>query len=263
MIHTKPTRRSHRKIAAKLGVVKLVRRSKTGALVYAQRGGNQTATDREGISLDAYIHALFALVLGSTAKRVLMIGCAGGTLATMLHRAGRKVTVVDIDPSAFAIARKHFKMPRAVRCRTGDGLVYLQTTRARFDAVVIDAFIGERVPEHFTGDEFCAAARRALTRHGAVLVNFCLDTTRDLAADRLARRFKHHRWTVRVLDEGGGERNAIVCAGHVKHLRRPRLIMPPEFDSDRLGRELTTWKFRRVAPRHRLRSGAQHHGGSS
>jgi 2-polyprenyl-3-methyl-5-hydroxy-6-metoxy-1,4-benzoquinol methylase len=35
-----------------------------------------------------------------------MIGCGGGTLATMLLSAGVRVTVVDINSLSFSIARK-------------------------------------------------------------------------------------------------------------------------------------------------------------
>src|SRR4051812_19497547 len=123
-----------------LGRIELVRR-RSGALTYRQRGGNQTTVDANGLSLDTYIHVLYGLLIQTPARRILMIGCGGGTLATMLARAGRRVTIVDIDPVAFKLARKHFGLPRSVDCRIADGLAFLQRTRARFDAIVLDAFI--------------------------------------------------------------------------------------------------------------------------
>jgi hypothetical protein len=87
---------------------------------------------------------------------------------------------------------------------------------------------------------------------GVVLVNVCLGGRSDATADRIAQGFHDHGWAVRVLDEPGGERNAIVLAGRVKALRRPRLLMPPRVDAKQAGRRLRAMRFRR---RRRLSAG--------
>jgi len=228
-----------------LGIIKLLKR-KTGTLKYVQQGGNQSEADRNGVSLSAYIHALYGLAVQTPAREVLMIGCGGGTLATMLARAGKRVTVVDIDPASFKIARAHFKLPRSVTCHVADGLAFLKTTRRRFDLLIVDAFLGEAVPEQFTGDEFCAAARRAVRTSGALLFNVCLDGRRDRTADKLAARLARNGWPVRLVDQRGeSERNAIVAAGQVRALRAPRPLIVPDADADRVARETRTFQFRR------------------
>ncbi|MDX2224460.1 MAG: methyltransferase domain-containing protein [Rhodospirillaceae bacterium] len=237
---------SARRHAGLLGRIALARNARTGVLSYVQRGGNQTRTDRDGVSLDAYIHALYGLAMQSGAGRVLMIGCAGGTLATMLARSGVRVTAVDIDPLAFRVARRHFNLPRSVDCVTGDGLAYMQSTRRVFDGVVIDAFVGERVPEQFMGPDLVRAAGRRLTADGALFFNVCLDTTRDRTADRIAGLFRAEGWRTRLLDEGGGARNAIVAAGNVARLRPPTLTLPPAIEAERIARGLRGWRFRQI-----------------
>src|SRR5690606_34870757 len=110
---------------------------------------NQSSVDAKGVSLDIYIHALYGLAL-QRGKKVLMIGCAGGTLATMLAREGRDVTVVDIDRAAFKLAKRYFYLPKEIPCHAGDGLRFMQKARGKFDVVIVDAFIGEAIPDHFT-----------------------------------------------------------------------------------------------------------------
>jgi 2-polyprenyl-3-methyl-5-hydroxy-6-metoxy-1,4-benzoquinol methylase len=230
---------------ASLGRIKLRREARTGVMRYEQRGGNQSAVDAAGVSLDTYIHALFGLAVQSRAAKVLMIGCAGGTLATMLHRAGMTVSVVDIDPAAFVLAKKYFQLPKAVRCHTNDGLAFMQTTRAKFDVVIVDAFIGETIPPQFTGDDFCRAAKRCLRRRGVVMVNVCLDGRADRTADALALKLKKHSFAVRLLDEPGPQRNAVVLAGHVRALLRPKLLMTPQLRAAAIKRALAAMRFRR------------------
>src|SRR5258708_7434540 len=121
-----------------IGAVRVLTKETTGTSTYILKGGHQTAVDRNGISLDTYIHAVYGFVLHLAASDILMIGCGGGTLATMLAGAGKKLTAVDIDKNAFTIAKRHFHMPREITCRVADGLVYMQKTRRRYDVVIVD-----------------------------------------------------------------------------------------------------------------------------
>ncbi len=230
--------------ASALGRIELVR-NRSGALTYRQRGGNQTTVDARGVSVDTYIHLLYGLLMQTSARRILMIGCGGGTLATMMAAEGRAVTVIDIDPVAFKLARKHFGLPRGVDCKVADGLAFMQVTRARFDAVVLDAFIGEDIPKQFLGPDFSHAARRCLRKDGVLFVNVCLGRGQR-TADDLTLMLKRDGWKARLLDRHrSSERNAIVMAGAVQSLRPPRLTIVPEVEVARLKAEMRAMKFRR------------------
>ncbi len=231
-----------------VGEVRLVRNARTGTLLYAQKGGNQTAVDGNGVSLDSYIHALYGLTLQAKPKSVLMIGCAGGTLATMLARAGVRMTVIDIDKTSFTLARKYFGLPKSVKCRVADGLVFLQKSRATFDAIILDAFIGERIPPQFTGESFSTAARKRLKPSGQLLINVCLDGRKDRTADIFALGLKSKGWGVRLIDQRGPQRNAIVAAGAkasaLRKLKPPKLLVPLAVDEKRVASELKAMRFR-------------------
>jgi spermidine synthase len=174
-----------------------------------------------------------------------MIGCGGGTLGTMLARAGRRVSIVEIDPVSFTLAKRYFGLPRNIPCHVGDGLAFMQRTRRYYDVLIIDAFTGENTPAHMKGPAFFEAVDRCLRKDGLALVNVCLERKSDPTADRIAAGFKESGWPVRLLDSPGGERNAIVLAGKVGNLRRPRLLIPPQAGAKQTGKELRAMRFRR------------------
>ena len=72
-----------------LGEIKVLKHRAKGSLFYVQAGCYQTETDRYGISLSSYIHAIFGLLAQAKVRDVLMIGCAGGSLGTMLAKASK------------------------------------------------------------------------------------------------------------------------------------------------------------------------------
>jgi hypothetical protein len=121
----------------------------------------------------------------------------------------------------------------------------MQRTQRRHDVLIVDAFRGEKIPDHLKDAAFFEAAGRSLRKDGVALVNVCLERKSDPTADRIAAGFKKRGRPVRVLDSPGGERNAIVLAGQVGKLRRPRLLIPPQAGAKQTGQELRAMRFRR------------------
>jgi hypothetical protein len=67
------------------------------------------------------------------AKNVLLPGCGGGNLATMLARSGKNLTVVDHNPVSFDLAKKFFGMPKDISCIVEDFREYLAAETRGFD----------------------------------------------------------------------------------------------------------------------------------
>jgi 2-polyprenyl-3-methyl-5-hydroxy-6-metoxy-1,4-benzoquinol methylase len=218
----------------------------TGKVSYWRECSNHSASDREGVSLADYIHAIFGFLAQAKCRDVLMIGCGGGTLATMLHRVGARATVLDIDPASFEIARNYFHMPAEIECHVAEGAAFLRRTRRRFDAIVLDAFADGEIPAQFLTPAFFALAKRKMRPRGALfLANVIVDDDGDRTPDRMARTMKGIWRHVRLLDcDGWLDRNAVVVAGAASRLRRPRLLMPPRHGSAKLARGLKDLVFR-------------------
>lgn len=233
-------------IETEFGVIQIARKRATGAMFYEVDGRQQAAADTGGTSLAYYIHALYSLLIQADARNILMIGGAGCTLGTMLSRADRHVTIVDVNPASFDVARQYFGLADGITCLTAEGGQYLQGATESYDAIVLDAFHGDFVPPHLKSDQFCRLVRQRLTPDGVFLVNLLVLNDFDDCADRLARTMKTVWPDVRVLDSLGlRDRNAIIMAGDVSHLREPSLLVRPEEDAKAIRNELARLQFRR------------------
>lgn len=218
----------------------------TGRISYWQGCDNQSLADRNGISLADYIHAMYGFIRQSKARHVLLIGCGGGTLATMLRRARVKVTMVDNDPTSFAIARTYFALSDAIDCHVADGVRFLKDKATRYDAIVLDAYSGGGIPKPFLKPAFFALARSRLKRGGILLVNITAKNDADRLPDRIARTMQTAFGdTVKLHDaDGYFDRNVVAVAGDTRALRPPRLMLKPERRARAIAKNLRELDFR-------------------
>jgi len=227
------------------GTIQLRKDGDSGALMYELEGWGQSAVDPDGVSMATYIHALYGLLTQAKSRNVLVLGGAGGTLATLLMRARTAAILVDIDPKAFELAHQYFQLPDSVTCHVADAEAFLRTSQETFDAIVLDVFIGNQIPEHLQTQAFFAAAKARLSADGVMLANVHLKHDFDDFADRMALAMRGSWPLVRVLDAMGQcPRNAVVMAGRVEKLRPPKLLAPPSTNPNGIRMELARLAFR-------------------
>ncbi|GAA0565933.1 spermidine synthase [Rhizomicrobium electricum] len=219
----------------------------SGKVSFWQKDDNHSLADSRGISTADYIHAMYGFLRQAGSRHVLMIGCGGGTLATMLRRVGVRVTMVDIDGRSFEIASTYFHLPADVECHIADGEAFLKKTGDKYDAVVLDAYCDNEIPRHMRSRRFFNLVKSRLKLRGVVLLNLIVRDDDDGTPDRIARMMQRTWRQVRLLDAVGHEgRNAVAVAGAVKNLKRPRLLMRPKCCAKSLARDLRTLDFRPV-----------------
>ena len=217
---------------------------KAGAIAYWQGGYCQSRADKSGVSLLDYIHAIFGLLRQKQAQTALMVGCAGGSLATMLSRVGCDVVAIDVNPRAFVLARRYFGLPVQVECHVADGFNYLLATRRKFDAIVVDAFHGGHIASELLSEAFFAQAGRRLRVGGAIFANVHVASDSDFMPKHVAYCMSAASPEVRILDRRGTKyRNATLAAGAVRGLKRPPLLMPPAIEAAKLAKALAAMRF--------------------
>jgi len=123
--------------------------------------------------------------------RVVHVGGAAMTLpryiAATQPSSAQIVLEPDIELTAFV--RRHLPLPvrSGIKVRGTDGRRGIAELRDGYaDLVIIDAFVGARVPAELTTREFLADARRILSDHGKIMINVTDRSPLDYARRVLA-----------------------------------------------------------------------------
>jgi hypothetical protein len=112
-----------------------------------------------------YMRWLRIVLRGAHARRVLHIGGGACTLARALaaEDPGGRQEVCEVDAGVLAVARQHLGLRRApgLRVHHAEGRDHLTAqSSASWDAIVIDAFMGARVPARLVTVEALREAAR-------------------------------------------------------------------------------------------------------
>jgi spermidine synthase len=194
------------------GVISVVEDLATGARLYREGGVVQSRVLAGGEAGLEYIILMAQLLVGGD---VLLLGCGGGALPTMLHRQGCSVTVVDVNPISFQLARVFFWMPDGIECITGDiGDFTRQETRT-FSSIGIDVGGPRFSYEALLDRTTVAHLRRLLRRGGRIAINVSYEVIDDPVPGRVADLFKAEGldvWVFRENTTGAIEGNAVILA---------------------------------------------------
>src|SRR5439155_14765031 len=120
---------------------------------------------------------------------------------------GARVDVVEINPAVVRVAARFFDFqPKTVHLTIDDGRHFLNRCREQYDAVILDAFLGDSSPSHLLTREAFGSIRRVLRPGGALVINaFGHDEPgRDFFAASLTRTLKAVFASVRIHSNGDG-----------------------------------------------------------
>lgn len=187
--------------------------------------------------------------LRPTARQLLAIGGGGFAFPKLVaaEHPGVRTDVVEIDPAVVRIARRWFYLDDAValaRAGSGDlqvicddGRRFLEREPGPYDAVVLDAFVGETPVRSLATVEALRLVRRALAPGGLLLTNVvsCADGTdvsflRSVVATALVA-FDHVKVVPATDDSHAAEDNYLLVASDTP-IDLPDAI---PFDEDFLG----------------------------
>ncbi|MBV9716876.1 MAG: fused MFS/spermidine synthase [Solirubrobacterales bacterium] len=107
-------------------------------------------------------------------RRIAILGDAAGTVARAYGHfyPGTRVDAVELDGALTSIGRRYFGLGGPhLHAYTADARPWLEASRARYDAVFLDAYRQPYIPFYLVTREFFSLVRAHLRPGGAVIVN--------------------------------------------------------------------------------------------
>ena len=142
------------------GPIQVVR---TGNSVYVSTGG---LTQSGGLVKNVWesVFKKISKTYNLTSKSWLILGLGAGTAAQMI--SGRfqpkKITGVEIDPVMIYIGKRYFDLDKIMNLKIiiNDAKDYLLTTRDQYDVILVDLYLGDRLPGFVYSEKFLKKLRQ-------------------------------------------------------------------------------------------------------
>lgn len=208
------------------GIIDVVECLDNGARLYLEDGTYQSQATAEGYQPFPYVRLMAGILC--PAENILLLGCGGGTLATMMVRAGKTVSVVDRNPLSFVIAERFFGMPTDVPRVCADFRDFLHECHIQFDGIAIDV----SGPDFDMAAAFdvatCDLLRARLNHGGRIAMNVSAECDLDPTPDAIAMRLAGDTLRAWIFDQPGrGPRNAILACRPERGFRERDLLGTP------------------------------------
>ena len=105
-------------------------------------------------------------------EKVLCIGMGVGVVPMQFASDGIKTDVVEINGAVVPMAEEYFFFDSTkVNLSIGDGRQFLAQSKETYDAILLDAFLGDSSPSHLMTREAFLEMRERLTEKGVLVIN--------------------------------------------------------------------------------------------
>ncbi len=148
---------------------------------------------KQSESAFTYMLSGLAQAYATNINDVLCIGLGVGIVPMDFARQGAKVDVVEINPAVLPVATRFFDLqPEKLNITFDDARHFLNRCQKKYDAVALDAFLGDSSPSHLMTREAFEAMRRVLRPGGVLIINSFSELTEghDFFACSLSKTLK-------------------------------------------------------------------------
>ena len=156
-------------------------------------------------------------------RRVLCIGLGVGIVPMEFAREGAEVDVIEINPAVVELGKRYFDLqPERLKIHIGDGRAMLHQFNQPFDAIILDAFLGDASPSHLMSREAFQAMSRLLKPSGILVINSFCDSEpgRDFLYGSLYKTLSNVFGSVVIHD---GDTGNVFFVASPEHLGSPRI----------------------------------------
>jgi spermidine synthase len=127
---------------------------------------------KQSVSQFTYLLSGLARAYVTNVNDVLCIGLGVGIVPMDFAIHGARVDVAEINPAIVPVAAKFFGLDtNELHITIDDGRHFLNRCEKKYDAVILDAFLGDSSPSHLFTREAFSSIRRVLRPGGALVIN--------------------------------------------------------------------------------------------
>ncbi len=153
---------------------------------------------------------------GSNQKNVLVLGMGAGSIVATIRekfKSNAFIELVEIDPLIIEIARTTFHLDTFENTSIieADALLYMEKRQRKFDLIIVDLFIKDKVPAAFTQTDFLKKLGEGLNANGQIIYNTMRKTMPNNEHLLIEAGFKSQGLEVKVIARVCGSNNLILA----------------------------------------------------
>jgi len=119
---------------------------------------------------------LIPYLMNNNIKDILLIGFGSGILVNQLKKIFsklNKIDIIDIEENIFEIAKKYFNFLDSEKYNffLQDAMVYLKTTRKKYDLIIVDVAGDFGIDERFVSPDYIDLINKRLKKNGIFVSN--------------------------------------------------------------------------------------------
>jgi spermidine synthase len=143
---------------------------------------------KPGLTGMYYDYAMAAPIMSGALSQhtdILILGLGTGTFASqcLTYFTDCSIDGVEIDGKVVELARKYFSLPEQVNVTVEDGRAVLNTTKKKYDVIMVDAYRDITIPFQMSSVEFFTLVKDHLTERGTMVVNMNMSSAREGSID--------------------------------------------------------------------------------
>ena len=171
-------------------------------------------------------NTILGLVFYPAPESILVMGLGGGSIPMMFHNICKQthIDVVEIDPEIVEIAKKyfHFNTSSRLQFHIDDASLFVKKSNERYDLIIMDAYIGNKLPRSLTTAKFFSEINRLLSLNGTFIANVVRKNRREF--QKLLKKNGFENKDVWLLP-GIRSRNTVVFASRGAHISKKELLL--------------------------------------
>ncbi|MDP2671664.1 MAG: fused MFS/spermidine synthase [bacterium] len=155
----------------------------------------QSRSVKDNGESEFYWNALAHSVPLKTGNRVLLLGMSAGTVALSLRKKYPETIIdgVEIDPLMIDLGKRFFYLEKAkVNVFVGDARSFVKTAKNSYDLIILDLFVGDKVPSFVFDKDFMEKLGKLLKSGGRLVMNRIYDSKKEIKSfeQAFARYFR-------------------------------------------------------------------------